>query len=117
MRTSASRQAAWAWSSWARPSSPPPGVTPELRDMFWALKGQTSKPSSRKMRQKAAASMDLPALEQVPWSMRAGVGRLRLAAGAWSGVASRSASASASLAWSSGSRTAMRNHRPPSRPG
>jgi|GEM_PF-3784135 len=41
--------------------------------MFCALKGATLTPSCRRMRQRAAVSTDLPALEQVPWNMRAGV--------------------------------------------
>ena len=41
--------------------------------MFWALNGATRNPSCKRMRQRAAVSTDLPALEQVPWNMMAGV--------------------------------------------
>ena len=87
MRQSGLIPAAWACRIGARPISPPSGATPELRDMFWALKGAASKPSSRRMRQKAAVRMDLPAFEQVPCSMRAGRFFLRMA-GASEGVSS-----------------------------
>ena len=45
--------------------------------MFWALNGATRTPSWRRMRHSAAVSTDLPALDEVPCTMRAGVGRLR----------------------------------------
>ena len=41
--------------------------------MFWALNGATRNPSCKRMRHRAAVSTDLPALEQVPWNMMAGV--------------------------------------------
>ena len=45
MRASGSRRQAWAWTTWARPISPPSAVMNELRAMFWGLKGATRTPS------------------------------------------------------------------------
>ena len=81
MRTSGSRRQAWAWTTWARPISPPSRVTNELSDMFCALNGATRTPSWSKMRHIAAVSTLLPALELVPWSIKAG--GLFLSRGMW----------------------------------
>jgi hypothetical protein len=40
--------------------------------MFWALKGATARPRREKMRQRAAVSKLLPALEETPCTIRAG---------------------------------------------
>ena len=61
--------AAAACTAWERPISPPSGVAYEFRDMFCALNGATSRPSCANMRQSAAASTDLPAWDEVPWTM------------------------------------------------
>ena len=76
MSVETSMPAAAAWTACARPSSPPPGATQELFDMFWALKGATERPSCRKMRHSAAVSTLLPTDEAVPWTIRAGAGGL-----------------------------------------
>jgi hypothetical protein len=73
MRTSGSIRQAWACRTWARPISPPLLVTKELSDMFWALNGATQSPSCRKIRHRAAVRTDLPALDERPCSMMAGV--------------------------------------------
>ena len=130
IRTSGSSRQAWAWTTWARPISPPARVTNELSDMFWALNGATRRPSWKRMRHSAAVRMLLPALELVPWSIRAGVFR-----GSWWGsrpccawcpsthptmlvirrASSASARASQSRRFSAAVRTATRKNRP-SRP-
>ena len=66
IRTSGRMPAASAWTTWARPISPPSRVIKELRAMFWLLKGATRSPSCRKIRQSPAASRLLPALDMVP---------------------------------------------------
>ena len=73
IRTSGSMRQAWAWTTCARPISPPSRVTKELSDMFWALNGATRRPSWRRIRQRAAVRMLLPAFEPVPWNMSVGV--------------------------------------------
>lgn len=63
--------------------------------MFWALKGATLSPRRASRRQTAAASRLLPALEQVPWNIRAGTAALaETGAGAASGSAKRGSHAS-----------------------
>ena len=75
IRTSGSIRQAWAWTTCARPISPPSRVTKELSDMFCALNGATRRPSWRRIRQSAAARTLLPAFEPVPWNMITGVRR------------------------------------------
>src|SRR5574343_1137985 len=65
------RPQASACSAWARPISPPSTVTAELSAMFCGLKGATRTPRRLRMRHRAATSVDLPASEVVPWTMRA----------------------------------------------
>ena len=66
MSTWGARPAAWAWTTWARPISPPSGVMKLFRAMFWALKGATRMPSWRKMRHSPATMMLLPTSEPEP---------------------------------------------------
>ena len=62
-----------ACSAWARPISPPSGVTAALLLMFCGLNGRTLSPRRANARQSPATSSDLPTFEPVPWSIRAGV--------------------------------------------
>ena len=64
-------RAARAWSAWARPISPPSGVTPALLDMFCGLKGATANPRITQARQSPTTRSDLPTSEPVPWIIRA----------------------------------------------
>ena len=57
---------AWAWTTWARPISPPSSVTKELSDMFWALNGATETPRRRSQRQSPVTMVLLPAPDEVP---------------------------------------------------
>ena len=84
IRTSGSRRQAWACTTWARPISPPSRATNELSDMFCALNGATRMPSCKRIRHRAAVSTLLPALELVPWIIRAAA-----AAGFCAGAAGR----------------------------
>jgi hypothetical protein len=69
MALSGSTRAAMAWRAWERAISAPSGVTVEFKEVFWALKGATLRPLSAKILQRAAAIRDLPAKEEVPWTM------------------------------------------------
>ena len=65
-----------ACTAWARPISPPSGVTAELSAMFWDLKGATEMPRRFRMRQNPAQMIDFPTSEPVPQNIRArGSGR------------------------------------------
>ena len=66
MSTCGAMRAASAWTIWARPISSPSGVTPELLDMFWALKGATRIPRRRMARQSAVTTTLLPTSDPVP---------------------------------------------------
>ena len=72
MSTWGGTPAASACTAWARPISPPSGVTEELSAMFCALKGATRSPSWRNSRQSAVTSRLLPTEEAVPCTMMAG---------------------------------------------
>ena len=63
--------AARACTAWARPISAPSGVTQELLDMFWDLKGATFSPRRDRLRHRAAATVLLPAWDEVPSTMMA----------------------------------------------
>src|SRR5512140_4020286 len=60
-----------ACTAWARPISPPSGVTAELRAMFWDLKGATRTPRFLRIRQKPAVRTDFPTSDPVPQNIRA----------------------------------------------
>ena len=64
------RQAS-ACTPWARPISPPSGVTAELSAMFCDLKGATAMPRRVRMRQNPAVITDLPTSEPVPQNIKA----------------------------------------------
>ena len=72
MSTWGGTPAASACTAWARPISPPSGVTKELRAMFCDLKGRTRSPSWRNRRQRAVVIRLLPTEEAVPCTMMAG---------------------------------------------
>src|SRR5690606_19520885 len=55
-----------ACTAWARPISPPSGVTAALFDMFCALNGATRTPRRASARHSPAAIRLLPTLEPVP---------------------------------------------------
>ena len=55
-----------ACSAWARPISPPSGVTAALFDMFCGLNGRTRSPRRAKARHKPATISDLPTSDPVP---------------------------------------------------
>ena len=59
-----------ACNACARPISPPSTVTAEFSAMFCGLNGATRTPRRLRMRHKAATSVDLPASEVVPWTIR-----------------------------------------------
>src|SRR5215217_3796301 len=71
MSTCGATLAASACIACARPISWPSRVANELRAMFWALNGATSKPSCRRMRHNAPTVSDLPASEAVPNTINA----------------------------------------------
>ncbi len=75
MSTRGAMRAASAWTIWARPISRPSGVTPELLDMFWALKGATRIPLFTSQRHRAVTTMLLPTSEPVPRIATQGAGR------------------------------------------
>ena len=112
MRGSGVSLQAWAWVAWARPSSKPWPVestaTAELLDMFWALKGATSKPSWKRIRHRPAASTLLPAPEHVPCTMRAGALRAFWGAVGAFWMPEKRATPPMSRAFSSAVRTATR---------
>ena len=60
-----------ACTAWARPISPPSGVTAELRAMFWDLNGATRIPRFLSIRQKPAVRTDFPTSDPVPQNIRA----------------------------------------------
>ena len=62
--------AASACSAWARPISPPSGVTAEFSAMFCGLKGATRRPRRASTRASPATSVLLPASEVVPWTIK-----------------------------------------------
>ena len=66
-------RAARACTCWARPISPPSTATAALFDMFCGLKGATFNPRRTSARASPATSVDLPALDPVPWIISAGV--------------------------------------------
>ncbi len=72
MSTWGDTRAASAWTIWARPISPPSGVTPELLDMFCALNGATLLPILAKMRHRAAVVMLFPTSDAVPRTAKQG---------------------------------------------
>ena len=72
MSTWGSIPAASACATWARPISPPSGVTKLLSAMFCALNGATRQPASASRRQNAAAIRLLPTWLAVPRTIRAG---------------------------------------------
>ena len=69
MWTDKGMRAARAWRAWARPISPPSGVTAALLDMFCGLNGRTRRPRSAKARARPATIRDLPTSEPVPWNI------------------------------------------------
>src|SRR5256885_1136795 len=71
MSTCGATRAASACIACALPISWPSRVANELSAMFCALKGATSKPSCRMMRQSAPTVSDLPASEAVPNTINA----------------------------------------------
>src|SRR5205085_8093104 len=73
MCTLGATRAARACSAWARPISPPSGVTAALFDMFCGLNGRTLSPRLVKARARPATSSDLPTSEPVPCSISARV--------------------------------------------
>ena len=74
MCTDGATRQARACSAWARPISPPLGVTAALFDMFCGLNGLTRRPRSVRARASPATSTDLPTEEPVPWSISARAG-------------------------------------------
>jgi len=71
MAVSGSTPAATAWIHWARPISAPSVVTTEFSDMFCPLKGATDTPARARSRHRPATTVDLPASEVVPHTIRA----------------------------------------------
>jgi hypothetical protein len=61
---------AWACTAWARPISPPSGVTALFNAMFCGLNGATRTPRRASERHRPATRVLLPASEVVPWIIR-----------------------------------------------